>query len=365
MLGEDEKGADEACHFNLRKEVEATVTPPGSGGRIQNTMCSISVVMCTYNGARYLEAQLLSLRAQAGVEEILAVDDASTDDTVAILHQHSLVDPRVRIVCNRTRLGVTRNFDKAVRLAKGRWIALADQDDVWMPHKIARMRKAWDGRSVVMHHASLKFRGTVPRSVPARAGLSRKFAGHDVRRLCYRNSVVGHTTLLRADVARALTPFPVDVPYDWWIGAGGALQGGVQYLDEYLVHYRIHETNAYHPAGSRLKRLREEYELRLRLLEALLRARSLGRPQRRFVEGYRDLLVQAGTTGGFPWRLAGFYLRHANVLFGETGREIDVFTAWRKSAAAAMAAWWSAGVGAAVRTKTREFTAVERPVEVA
>lgn len=340
------------------------MTPRGGARRIHDIMRSISVVMCTCNGARFLDAQLTSLRAQAGVEEIVAVDDASTDDTVAILHQHSLVDARLRIHCNRTRLGVTRNFDKAIRLAKGRWIALSDQDDVWMPHKIARMRKAWDGQSGVMHHASLKFSGEVPRSVPARAGLRRKFAGSDVRRLMYRNSVVGHTTVLRADLARALTPFPADVPYDWWIGVGGALHGGVQYLDEYLVHYRIHETNAYHPAGSRMRRVREEHELRLRLLDVLLEARSLGRSQRRFVENYRDLLLEPERTGAFPWRLARFYLRHAKVLFGGAGREIDAFTAWRKSAAAAMAAWWSAGSGAAMRSKARTFTAVERPVRV-
>ncbi len=341
------------------KRDRGALTLRGGGRRIQVIMHSLSVVMCTFNGARFLDEQLNSLRAQAGVVEILAVDDGSTDDTVAILHQHSLVDRRVRIVCNGTRLGVTRNFEKAVRLAKGRWIALSDQDDVWAPHKLARMRKAWDGRSVVMHHASWKFSGAVPRSVPARAGQKRKFAGHDVRRLCYRNSVVGHATVLRADVARALTPFPAKVPYDWWIGAGGALHGGVQYLDEYLVHYRIHETNAYHPAGSRLKRLREEHSLRLRLLEALLQTRSLGRSQRRFVEGYRELLGQAEATSGFPWRLARFYLRHAKLLFGNVDGEIDGWTAWRKSAAAAMAAWWTGGATA------REFSAVEQPVKVA
>lgn len=184
-----------------------------------NSMRSISIVLCTFNGARFLDEQLRSLRCQEGVDEIVAVDDQSADDTMAVLNQHASEEARMRVHWNERRLGVVRNFEQAIRLARGDWIALSDQDDIWVPEKIARLRAAWDGVSCLMHHATRKFRGTPPRVLPARAGESRKYHGDDARRLLYRNSIVGHTTLVRADVARRLLPFPEAVPHDWWIGA--------------------------------------------------------------------------------------------------------------------------------------------------
>ena len=84
-----------------------------------------TVVLCTFNGARFLDEQLQSLREQDGVAEIVASDDGSTDDTLAILARHAAEDARIRINQNRERLGVTGNFEQAIRLARSPWIALA------------------------------------------------------------------------------------------------------------------------------------------------------------------------------------------------------------------------------------------------
>ena len=302
-----------------------------------NSMRSISIVLCTFNGARFLDEQLRSLRCQEGVDEIVAVDDQSADDTMAVLNQHASEEARMRVHWNERRLGVVRNFEQAIRLARGDWIALSDQDDIWVPEKIARLRAAWDGVSCLMHHATRKFRGTPPRVLPARAGESRKYHGDDARRLLYRNSIVGHTTLVRADVARRLLPFPEAVPHDWWIGAGAALQGPVHYVDEYLVHYRIHETNAYHRAGSRLHRLRAEHRLRLALLEGLDARPELAGGLRPFVRDYRDLL-RAAAPGRFSWSLERFYWRHAALFFGDGGASPPLVRRLRKTAAATLAA---------------------------
>jgi glycosyltransferase involved in cell wall biosynthesis len=294
-------------------------------------MESISIVLCTFNGAKYLDAQLRSLCAQAGVVEIFAIDDGSTDNTIAILRQHARRDPRIKVSRNRTRFGVARNFERAIHFARAPWIALADQDDVWLPHKLERMRAQWDGRACLLHHASLKFRGEVPATIPPVAGERRKFSGGDVRYLLYRNTVVGHATLIRADVARAITPFPKNVAHDWWLGLGAALHGTVQYIDEYLVCYRIHETNAYHRRGSRRLRLRQEHELRLIALDALLARRELTAAARVFVQDYRARLMGAAVR---RWPLGKFYLRHAAVLFGCERVRPGAFTCVRKSLAA-------------------------------
>ncbi len=295
----------------------------------------ISLVLCTCNGATFLEEQLASLRVQEGVAEIVAVDDASTDATLAILWEQARQDARLRVFRNRHRLGVTRNFERAIELARCPWIALADQDDLWLPHKLARLRAAWDGRARLVHHASFKFRGSPPAAPPPAPGEQRKFSGADVRQLLYRNSIVGHASLVQADTVRRLMPFPSGVPHDWWIGVGAAVQGSVQYVDEYLVLYRIHSGNAYHPAGSRWRRLRAEHAMRFRLLQALLTRGDLPVPAREFAEAYRQQLLAAAQPG-FPLALWRFYRDHAAVLFGSARVAPTRLTCWRKSFAAAL-----------------------------
>lgn len=302
---------------------------------MRNQPDPFALVLCTYNGESYLEAQLRSLRVQAGVAEIVVSDDGSTDGTMEILRRHAEADPRIRLRRNPRTLGVTANFEQAIGQVQTPWVALSDQDDLWLPGKLAQMRQAWDGSACLMHHATHKFQGCPPAVLPSPAGERRKFSGSDLRGLLYRNSIVGHTTLVRTELVRQLMPFPADVPHDWWIGVGAALRGNVQYLDEYLVHYRIHQTNAYHAAGSRLQRMRKEHRMRLGLLQALADLPDLPGRERRFVRDYLDLLQQAEARP-FSGSLWHFYRRHAVALFDPARHGLPWLTRLRKSLAAAV-----------------------------
>lgn len=316
--------------------IERLMEPATRHFQKQIRMHAISIALCTYNGARYLDEQMRTLREQESVAEIVVVDDGSTDGTWGILQRHAGQDARIRLYRNFAQLGVTGNFERAIRLVRGAWVALADQDDVWRPGKLARLREKWDGVSCLVHHATRKFHGAVPSVPPSPAGERRKFSGSDVRRLLYRNSIVGHTVLMRTDVARRLTPFPRGVPHDWWLGVGSAVLGRVQYVDEYLVHYRIHNGNAFHAAGSRWRRSRAEHGLRLELLRALTERKDLAGPMSGFVWNYRWLLER--TTGGtFPWALWRFYVRHAAVFFAGGG-SLSPIRRFRKSCEAALGA---------------------------
>jgi len=299
-----------------------------------------SIALCTYNGERFIDEQLHSLRRQEGVTEIVVSDDGSTDRTLAILARHAGEDSRIRIYDHQARHGVTANFQHAISLTRSPWIALADQDDVWLPGKLARMRACWDGHSCLVHHASKKFRSVSPSRLQSiRAGEKRKFEGHDWRRLLHRNSVVGHTAIVSAKIARQLMPFPEHLPHDWWLGVGAGIIGNVQFIDEYLVHYRIHAHNAYHAAGSRCRRIREEYELRLRMLEALTESTlPLRTIDRNFAEQYHRLLVTS-TPGTFSWPLCQFYLRHASLFFSSPLFHLSRFTCVRKSMSATLDAF--------------------------
>src|ERR687885_1327551 len=99
----------------------------------------VSVAMCTYNGAAFLREQLQSLAAQARTpDELVVCDDASADATVRVVREFAAAAPfPVRLTVNERNLGSTKNFERAISLCAGDLVALSDQDDLWLPAKLA------------------------------------------------------------------------------------------------------------------------------------------------------------------------------------------------------------------------------------
>lgn len=98
----------------------------------------ISVVMATYNGAKYLDVQLDSLANQTCLpNELVVSDDASSDDTLSVLEHFKQRAPfEVILKKNSQNVGYQRNYERAMRLATGDIVLLCDQDDLWLPEKI-------------------------------------------------------------------------------------------------------------------------------------------------------------------------------------------------------------------------------------
>jgi len=96
--------------------------------------------MGTFNGERHLRAQLDSMVRQNRVpDELIVSDDGSTDDTIAILETFRSIAPfEVRILPHEGRLGVTRNFERAISACTGDFILLSDQDDLWLIDRVER-----------------------------------------------------------------------------------------------------------------------------------------------------------------------------------------------------------------------------------
>jgi len=105
------------------------------------TETGISIAMATFNGAEFLREQLDSLAGQSRPpSEMVVCDDGSTDETVQIVRSFAATAPfQVRIEENDCRLGYADNFLKAASLCSSEWISFCDQDDVWLPHKLARV----------------------------------------------------------------------------------------------------------------------------------------------------------------------------------------------------------------------------------
>ena len=201
----------------------------------------ITIALCTYNGERYLSQQIESLLAQTGVRiEIIAVDDASQDGTLAVLQDFSRRDPRVSVFANPENLGPSASFERAMQLGTGEFIAPCDQDDIWNPGKLAKLLAAIGTHDLAYCDSAFIDEEGRPtgRKVSDRMSM---MAGRLPLQFVFRNSVSGHASLLRRSLFEIARPFPADVYHDWWLALCAASRNGVVYLDEALVQFRRHE----------------------------------------------------------------------------------------------------------------------------
>lgn len=96
---------------------------------------AISVCMATYNGEKFVEQQLRSILSQMSKEdEIIIVDDASTDNTLMLIT--NFADPRIRVFNNQFNHGHVFAFGRALSLAKNEYVFMSDQDDIWIPGRV-------------------------------------------------------------------------------------------------------------------------------------------------------------------------------------------------------------------------------------
>lgn len=252
---------------------------------------TVSVALCTYNGARFVGEQMRSILEQTRpAAELVISDDGSTDGTLAIVEatiaeyraQHPDAVPVVRILEGDAPRGVAANFEYAMRACTGDLIALSDQDDVWHPDRLERLVAAFDATpDATLLHSNARLVDAEGRDLGttlfAALGVSSAeraevAAGRGYEALLRRNLATGATTILRASVRDLALPIPPGWIHDEWLAIVAAATGRTAIVDGPLTDYRQHGGNqigARRPtAGDLLARLREPREPRnARLLE--------------------------------------------------------------------------------------------------
>ena len=208
----------------------------------------MAVLLSTHNGAKFLDAQLDSLLAQSCTDWRLHWrDDGSADATGALMQRFRHGSGRGRVVVHEPRpMGVTASYLALLRAAEAELVAFADQDDVWLPDKLARGVQALDA---------------VPAGVPALycarqvlvdAGLRRLGLSSSVRRpvgfpaALTQNIATGCTVMMNRTAARLVAGSrqPGSTLHDWWSYLVVAAAGGRLLLDETpTVLYRQHPAN--------------------------------------------------------------------------------------------------------------------------
>ena len=219
------------------------------------TSALVSIALCTYNGSRFLAQQLDSLLAQTYANfEIVVVDDASTDDTAAILENYARLDPRIRIGVNPANVGFAQNFDRALARCRGTFIAPCDQDDVWLPEKISALVAAIDGHALAYCDSTLVDEQGRPTG-QRMSDIVPMLSTDDPVAFAFGNCVSGHAMLFRRELMELTRPVPAEFFYDWWIAAVAASAGGIVYVAQSLVLYRQHGANV---TDARLREMMQE-----------------------------------------------------------------------------------------------------------
>lgn len=203
----------------------------------------VSVVLCTFNGARFLEEQVESILQQTyPIAELIISDDASTDTTPDIIERMALRDARIRFIRLKKNIGFSANFQQAMQQANSELIATADQDDVWHPEKVARLVEAFAPDASLIYCDSVKFSHNIPVN-PRPSNKNIKIEGSDPRKISVYNTVSGHAMLIRKKLLSTAFPLPAGVYYDWWLAVVAMTNDRVQFLPDILVYRRVHDRN--------------------------------------------------------------------------------------------------------------------------
>jgi glycosyltransferase involved in cell wall biosynthesis len=223
---------------------------------------SISIALATKDGARYLEEQVLSILPQlhSGDELIISVDP-SCDGTRELAARLAAGAPSdtpsdaeraadvfenascIRVVDGPGE-GVIKNFEHALKATRNEKIFLCDHDDVWMPHKVAEVLRAFvqSNAVLVIHDAEVVDQDLAP-IAPSYFQLRNSGSGY--RKNLLKNTYIGACMAFMRELKQLALPFPSTIPmHDQWLGLLAERHGGTYFLEEPLIKYRRHESNA-------------------------------------------------------------------------------------------------------------------------
>lgn len=217
---------------------------------------SLSVVLCTYNGTRYIEEQLESILSQSLTpDEIVVSDDGSSDDVLEVIDSR-LAGGSVAysVLKNKFTIGPALNFSQAINQAKGEYIAMSDQDDVWGCLKLESLMS-------LMHCLEADVGCETPILVFSDATIVdshlnvlhssfQSYHGFDLSRVSLASLLVenispGCCMLVNKALAELAMPLPEDaLMHDGWLMLVAKAFGKIGYVDQPLVKYRQHDRNA-------------------------------------------------------------------------------------------------------------------------
>lgn len=218
----------------------------------------LSVVLCTYNGERYLKDQLDSIGKQLLLpDELVVSDDGSHDDSMSIIRDFAKhISIPVRIFQKKRAKGVVHNFSDAIGYSRGNYIALCDQDDVWMPEKLAismeMLKKGeaiWGEHIPLLVHTDLQVTDKELECIHPSMFMAQHLRNEPdmeqaFRVLLTQNYVTGCTIVMNRALVHRACPIPQEAAvHDWWLALFAAATGHILFVDQPTIKYRQHGSN--------------------------------------------------------------------------------------------------------------------------
>jgi glycosyltransferase involved in cell wall biosynthesis len=250
----------------------------------------ISIALCTYNGAKYLREQLDSITSQTYQRfEIIVVDDCSTDNTFDIVKTYAAQDTRIKCFKNEVNLGFNKNFEKAISLTSGKYIAVSDQDDIWLADKLRLLLDNIKDNWLIFSNSSYL-------DSSASGKLLDNFKlPNDFRGILLFNYLTGHTTLFHREFLKFIFPFPEKGYYDWWMGFVASYHHRICFLDQALTQYRVHHESVIQKRVDLGGKKLEEYSTISVMLDAFAGYDNLKPSDKEFIDRLKNSYRSKGS----------------------------------------------------------------------
>ena len=211
-----------------------------------NTVC-----IATYNGEKYIAEQLQSILSQiASDDEVIISDDGSSDATCAIIE--SLQDARIRLLHNDSH-HFKWNFINALQHARGKYVFLSDQDDVWMEGKYAACCRLLEEYDMVVTDSMV----TDEHLHVLYPSFFRFYnSGPGLLKNALQNTYFGACMAFRQSLLQRAFPFPKtnEVGHDIWLGLVAEMTGRPYFLSQPYLLYRRHQNALTTLSGPLLQR---------------------------------------------------------------------------------------------------------------
>jgi rhamnosyltransferase len=236
-------------------------------GTINTGLPKVAVLMATYNGEKYLRQQMDSILEQENVDvSVFVRDDHSSDTTTGIINEYVERTGKVFLLTPKpAQLRVTKNFYSIVKeidLSGIDYMAYSDQDDIWLPGKMAAAIKALDNNGADAYASNLLHGGTDGRIMQERSAIkkiiqylfSRKSSTQTSYDHYFEAASAGCTLVLKKSAAQYFQKrvqeiydiIPSDTSHDWSTYAITRIGGFKWCIDEHAyIIYRQHAENAY------------------------------------------------------------------------------------------------------------------------
>lgn len=210
----------------------------------------VNIVLSTYNGARFLAEQLGSIQKQTFTDwQLLIRDDGSTDITPQIIAEFVKADPRIHFINehDRQNFGVIKNFFTLVKYEKADYYFFSDQDDVWLPDKMATMLD-----EVIHHDKSQPLMIYMDLSVvdqdlnvthPSMIHSQSHHANTTLLAELTENTVTGGVAMINHALAEKWEDTDDVIMHDWYLALLATATGKLVYIDKPGELYRQHDNN--------------------------------------------------------------------------------------------------------------------------